>query len=222
MLVIKAKLPTKNLPIRRILSKLFQSFVYTHLDDKEHEGYKHTNGKDFKAMNFKIAYIGDEIIIKYVALDKENEKKIAQVVLQEGLKLGEIHIVSVEVSLENRHQKIEDNIKVGGFIVGAIKDGNANKKIYLEPKSHKFQEIIYNHTMQKYEALFGKAYEGELKIKVINQKPDARTFFYNKGVFKSWYGVYKIVADEDMLGMVLDTGIGAQAMQGVGFVERLV
>ena len=221
MLLIKAKLPTKNLPIRRILAKLFQSFVYTHLDDKEHEGYKHTNGKVFKAMNFKIVYISDEIIIKYVALDKENEKKIAEVVLRDGLKLGEIHISSIELSLENRHQKIKKSIKVGGFVCAAIKDGKSSKKIYLEPKSHKFQEIIYNHTMQKYEALFGKVYEGELKIEVINQKPDARTFFYNKGVMRAWYGVYKIVADEEMLGMVLDTGIGAQAMQGVGFVEML-
>ena len=206
MLIIKAKLPTKNFPIRRILSKLFQSFVYTQLDDKEHEGYKHENGKVFKSMNFKIVYIDDEIIIKYVALDKENEKKIAEAVLRDGLKLGEIHISSVELSLENRHQSLEDDIKVGGFVCGAIKDGKSSKKIYLEPKSHKFQEIIYNNTMQKYEALFGKSYDGKLKIEVINQKPDARTFFYNKGVMKAWYGVYKIIADEDMLGLVLDTG----------------
>lgn len=43
MLTIRAKLPAKNLPIRRILSKLFQSFVYNHLDPKEHTGYKHSN-----------------------------------------------------------------------------------------------------------------------------------------------------------------------------------
>lgn len=221
MLIIKAKLPTKNLPIRRILAKLFQSFVYTHLDDKEHDGYKHSNGKIFKAMNFKIVYINSEIIIKYVALDKENEKKIAQAVLRDGLKLGEIHISSVELSLENRHQKYQGTVKVGGFICGAIKDGKSSKKIYLEPKSHKFQEIIHNNTLQKYEALFSKAYGGELKIEVINQKPRERMFFYNKGAIKAWYGVYKIEADEDMLGMILDTGMGAKAMQGVGFVEVL-
>ena len=221
MLQIKAKIPTKNLPIRRILAKLFQSFVYTHLDAKEHTGYKHQNGKLFKSMNFKILYIKDEIIIKYAALEKENEKKIAEAVLKDGLKLGEIHISSVELSLEDRHKSIQKSIKVGGFVCGAIKDGKSRKKIYLEPKSHKFQEIIYNHTIQKYEALFGKTYEGELKIEVINQKPDARTFFYNKGVMRAWYGIYKIEADKEMLGMVLDTGIGAQAMQGVGFVEML-
>ena len=53
-----------------------------------------------------------------------------------------------------------------------IQDGTrGRKKIYLEPTSDKFQEILKNNTLQKYEALFGKPYNGELKIKLINQKP---------------------------------------------------
>jgi len=79
MLIIKTKLPTKNLPIR--ISKLFQSYIYTALDDKEHEGYKHSNGKVFKAMNFKIAYIENEIHAKFVALNPQNEKELAQYML---------------------------------------------------------------------------------------------------------------------------------------------
>ena len=141
-------------------------------------------------------------------------------ILKDGLKLGAIHIVSVEVSLENRHLDARE-IKVGGFVCGAIKDGKSSKKIYLEPQSSKFQEIIYNNTVQKYEALFGKSCKGALKIEVISQKPEHRVFFYNKGIIKSWYAVYMIVADEEMLGMILDTGMGAHAMQGVGFVEVL-
>jgi len=46
----------------------------------------------------------------------------------------------------------------------------SSKKIYLEPKSCKFQEIIYNNTLQKYEALFEKTYDGELEIEVILSK----------------------------------------------------
>ncbi len=222
MVKIKATLPTKNLPIKRVMAKLFQSFVYRKLDDSEHEGYTHSNGKVFKAMNFKMHYHDNVIEIDYAALDKENEKKIAMAVLLEGLKLGEVHIVDTEVSLENRHDTHMCSIKVGGFVCAAIKDGKSRKKIYLEPKSHKFQEIVYNNTVQKYEALFGKSYEGKLTINVIRQKLHPRIFFYQKGVIKSWYGEYEIEADSDMLGMVLDTGIGAHAMQGMGFVKFVV
>ncbi|MEA2046969.1 MAG: CRISPR-associated endoribonuclease Cas6 [Campylobacterota bacterium] len=221
MLIIKAKLPTANLPIRRVLVKLFQSFIYHTLDTKEHDGYKHANGKVFKAMNFKIVYIKDEIHIHYVSLEKENEKIIAQKILLEGLKLGEIHITQTELSLKNRHQEKESTIKVGGFVCANIKDGTSSQKIYLEPKSHKFQEIVHNNTLEKYEALFKKPYAGELKIKVINQKPKERIFHYSKGVMKAWYGVYAIEASSDMLGMILDTGMGANCMKGLGFLEVL-
>ncbi len=219
MLIIKTKLPTKNLPIKRVIAKLFQSYIYTALDNKEHDGYKHPNGKVFKAMNFKIAYIENEIHAKYVALDPQNEKQLAQYMLMNSLKLGEIHLTNTSVSIVERHSKIKSPMRVGGFVCANIKDGNSNKKIYLEPKSNKFQEIVYNNTVQKYEALFGKAYEGELKIELIEQKPRERIFHYSKGVMKAWFGIYEIEANEEMLRMILDTGMGANCMKGLGFLE---
>lgn len=220
MLAIKAVIPTANLPIKRVLPKLFQSFVYTVLDDKEHEGYKHPNGKVFKSMNYKIGYRGHDLSIFYTALNKDHEKVIAQKILFDGLRLGEIHIASTEVSLQHR-QTLDSVIKVGGFVAAAIKDGSSSKKIYLEPKTHKFQEIIRNHTLQKYEALFGKPYEGEFVFNTVGQKSKERVFYYEKGAIKAWYGVYEIKATEEMIEMILDTGLGAHAMQGLGFVEEM-
>jgi len=220
MLEVTAKLPTKKLLIRRVLPKLFQSFIYTSLDNKEHSGYKHPNGKIFKAMNFKIDNFEDEINIKYVALDKENEKRVAQKILLDGLKLGEIHIARTDITLSERSSQIGKSIKVGGFVSAAIKDGRfSKKKIYLEPRSDKFQEIIHNNTLEKYQVLFGKPYEGQLTINLINQKPKERLFHYSRGTIKAWYGAYEIVADRDMLEMILDTGMGANCMKGIGFLE---
>lgn len=219
MLIINTKLPTKNLPIRRVLAKLFQSYVYTVLDDKEHEGYKHPNGKVFKSMNFKIAYIENKIHIKYVALNPEDEKRIAQYTLLNQLKLGEIQLTQTDITVIERHSRIQSPMRVGGFVCANIKDGNSSKKIYLEPRSVKFQEIVHKNTLEKYEALFGKPYDGKLSIKLINQKPKERIFHYSKGVMKAWYGVYEIEAQEEMLRMILDTGMGANCMKGLGFLE---
>jgi len=222
MLEIKTKLPTKNLPIRRVLAKLFQSYIYTALDDKEHEGYKHPNGKVFKAMNFKIAYIENEIHAKFVALNPENEKRLAQYMLMNSLKLGEIHLTNTSVSIKERNSKITSPMRVGGFVCSNKKDDkNPKKKVYLEPKSERFQKNIIQNTLEKYEALFNKPYEGELKIKLIEQKPKEKVFHYNKGVILAWFAVYEIEANADMLEMILDTGMGAKCMQGVGFVEVL-
>ncbi len=219
MLIVKARLPVQNLPIRKVLAKLFQAFIYSKLDSKEHEGYKHPNGKVFKSMNFKINYFQNEITIKYSALDKANEQKIAMAIISDGLKLGEIHIADIEISLLDRKSALSNPLIVKGFVVGAIKDGDSNKKIYLEPKSNKFQEILKNHTLQKYEALFNKKYEGEFDMKLLHQSPKPRTFFYQKAPIKAWHGVYEIRGNNDILEMILDTGLGANAMQGLGFVE---
>ena len=219
MLTIKVTLPTKDLPIRKVLSKLFQSFIYKNLDDKEHQGYKHPNGKIFKAMNFKIAYINNQIIAKYVSLNPKYEKILAEYILYNELKLGEIYITRTELSISQRYQQKHTRIKVGGFISCAIKDGDSKRKIFIEPKTNKFQEILYNNTIQKYQALFQKEYEGKLIITLINQKPREKVFFYSKGAIKSWYGVYEIEANSDMLNMILNTGMGANCMKGLGFME---
>jgi len=223
MLDIKTKLPTKDLPIRRVITKLFQSYIYTALDDKEHEGYKHpTNGKVFKSMNFKIAYIDNEIHAKFVALNPDNERRLAEYMLYNGLKLGEIHLSNTTISIQERNSRIKSPMRVGGFVCSNKKDDkNPKKKIYLEPKSERFQKNIIQNTLEKYEALFKKPYEGELKIKLIEQKPKEKVFHYNKGVILAWFAVYEIEANADMLEMILDTGIGAKCMQGVGFLEMI-
>jgi len=222
MLTIKTKLPTKNLPIRRVIAKLFQSYIYTALDDKEHEGYKHPNGKVFKSMNFKIAYIEDEIHAKYVALDIENEKRVVEYILKNSLKLGEIHLTNTSVGITERNSKIKSPMRVGGFVSLNRKESPTSKrKIDLAPSEDDFLQKLYTNTIHKYEALFSKRYEGELKIKLIEQKPRERTFHYSKGAIKAWFAVYEIEANEDILRMILDTGMGANCMKGVGFVELM-
>jgi len=36
---------------------------------------------------------------------------------------------------------------------------------------------------------------------------------------KAWFGVYEIEGSDDILRMILDTGMGANCMKGLGFVE---
>ncbi len=221
MLIIKAMLPTTKLPVHRVLAELTQAYLYTHFPQKEHEGYAHANGKVFKSMNFRVFYNNRIVTILFSAVNKSYEQEIAMAVLREGLKLGEIHIAQTEVSLHEKYPESlqSGKIKVKGYVAAAIKDGNSNKKIYLEPKTHKFQEIVHKHTLEKYETLMCKSYESDLKITPVYQAPKPRHFFYKKARIRSWYGVYEIEANEEMLRLILDTGLGAHAMQGLGFVE---
>jgi len=221
MIEIAATLPTSKLPIRWVLAELTQAYLYTHMSSREHEGYAHANGKVFKSMNFKVFYKDRVVRILFSALNKSYEHKIAMAVLRDGLKLGEIHIAQTEVSLNEKYPENlqSGKIKVKGYVAAAIKDGTSKGKIYLEPKTHKFQEIIHKHTLEKYETLMRKPYQGDLNIIPLYQAPKPRTFYYKKARIRSWYGVYEIEANEEMLRLILDTGLGAHAMQGLGFVD---
>lgn len=218
MLVIEARLPTAKLPIKKIVAKLFQSYVYHHLDPKEHDGHRHPSGKLFKTTNFRIIYAQYTLRINFTAFDPQLEQKIALAILKEGLTLGEIKLVDTSVKLLNRHTE-DAAISVKGFVSAAIKDGSASKKIYLEPKTTKFNEIITNHTLQKYETLYQTTYHDNLTIKLLHQEKEGRIFYYNKCTIKAWHAIYHITASSKMINLLLDTGIGANSMQGLGFVE---
>ena len=101
MLIISAKTPTQNLPIKRSMSKLFQSFLYTHLPSKEHKGYTSKSGKTFKAMNFFISYKENSFDILFTALDEKYEQIIALEILKNSLKIGEVHISSTDLTTLN-------------------------------------------------------------------------------------------------------------------------
>jgi len=220
MLKITCKIPTKNLPIKRVLARLTQSFIYHQLDKKVHQGYQHSSGKIFKALNFRVQYDKFDLTINITSLDPQNERIIAKkILLDQALKLGEITLTDIAVQLVERNTT-QNRLKLKGFVAVDIRDGESLKrKIYIEPKTNKFQEIIKNSSMQKYETFFGEAYEGEFELKVISQKDKPKLFFYNKQPIKSWFGVYEIKATSKMLNMILSVGIGKDTMKNLGYLE---
>ncbi|SFP59029.1 CRISPR-associated endoribonuclease Cas6 [Hydrogenimonas thermophila] len=220
MLHITARTSTKNLLIQKSMSKLFQSFLYSHLPEKEHQGYESSTGKLFKSVNFRIFYFDDRFEIDFTALDKSYEQMIAIEILKNGLKLGEIYFAETTVGFVDR-QLGEDVTKmvVRGDVCAAIKNRVTGKKIFLEPGDSRHTEIITNHTLQKFEALLGKPYTKELLIEPLWQSLKPRTFWYEKTPYIAWFAKYKIQADSQMLNLLLDTGLGGDSMKNLGFLE---
>ncbi|RUM66257.1 MAG: CRISPR-associated protein Cas6, partial [Sulfurimonas sp.] len=84
MLIITARTATSKLKIRKVMSRLFQSFIYSVIGEKEHTGYQHSSGKVFKSTAFRIRYFDHEFTIEFTALNKEYEKQLAMAILQDG------------------------------------------------------------------------------------------------------------------------------------------
>lgn len=218
MLKIVSRTATDKLRIKRAMSRLFQAYVYSVISSKEHEGYKHSNGKLFKSTNFRIRYFENRFEIDFTALNKEYEKALAMAILKDGLKLGEVHFADTTVSIVDRHTEAQA-MTVRGFVCAAIKNNVTGKKIFLQPGEEKHNAIITNHSLQKHEALFGRVYEGELQIEVLEQQPEGRIFYYDKTPYKAWMATYRITAEPEMLNLLLDTGLGGDSMKNLGSLE---
>ncbi len=220
MLIISAKTPTQNLPIKRSMSKLFQSFLYTHLPSKEHKGYTSKTGKTFKAMNFFISYKENSFDILFTALDEKYEQIIALEILKNSLKIGEVHISSTIVEIVKRD--IESDVKeieAQGYICASIKNPLTKRKIFLEPGDNRHTKIITNHSLEKYGTLLGYSYDKDLEIVSQWQSCKSITFWYEKTPYTAWKARYKIKADSSMINLLLKTGLGGDSMKNMGFLE---
>jgi len=220
MLLVTARTATSKLKIRKVMARLFQSFIYSIIGEKEHAGYQHKSGKIFKSTAFRICYFNNEFTIEFTALNKEHEKQLAMAILRDGLKLGVIHFTDTTVSIINR-STTQSILHVKSYVCAAIKNQASNKKVYLQPGDEKHNAIITNHSLQKFETLFNKPYNKGLSIKVLWQAPRFKRFFYENGAVDVWLAKYEISAESEMLNLLLDTGLGAESMKGLGFLDEL-
>lgn len=221
MLHIEAKTATDNLKIRRSMARLFQSYIYTLLPSKEHDGYIHQeSGKRFKSTNFRIMYHDNIFTIFFTALNSEYEQLVAMDILKNGLKLGEVKISETKVSINSTElPKSIKELQVRGYVVASIKNRLTNRKIFLEPSDPRHKDIIEKNALQKYEAIFQKPYIGDLSIEALWQSPRESHFWYEKSRYIAWKAQYNIKASYDMINLLVKTGMGSDTMKNLGFLE---
>lgn len=219
MLLINSKIPTKKLPIVRSMSELIQGYIYNNVPDSEHEGYKHAgSGKIFKRMNFDFWLKDGDLRIRYTSFKPEFEEMMALAILKNGLKLGEVHLVDTNVSVE-QHRTENSQVEIRGAIACALK-GLLGKKVYLEPQDSRHLEMAKTNALQRYETMYKEEYDGDFDMQLQWQSNKPFHFFYKGATIKAWQGRWKIDAEPKLTNVILDTGIGSDCMKaGTGFME---
>lgn len=221
MLQIISRLPTSNLHIQKSISILIQGFLYANLPKHEHEGYKHKSGKVFKAMNFDFKIIENSLYIRFTSYKKQYEELIANAILKEGLKLGEIFLIDTQISLKE-HRICKNEAILKGYISCAIK-GILGHKVYLEAQDDRHLEMLKTNILQRYETLKNEEYKDEFELNLLWQEPNfIKNFYYgnNKSPFRATLAKWSIKANKDLINLILDTGVGSGCMNaGVGFLE---
>lgn len=223
MLIISSKLPTKNLLIYKSLAKLIQGFIYHQLPASEHEGYRHKSGKIFKKTNFDFFLKEDFLQVRFSSLIPKYEELMALNILKEGFILGKIHLIDTTVSFKN-HLIQKNEAKIKGYIACATK-GILGHKIYLEPQDDRFDNMLKNNILQRYECLFQKQYLDEFELKLLNQTINKPKYFYygnNNSPVVAHKASWHIKASPDLINLILSTGAGSGCMNfGVGFLEEI-
>lgn len=221
MLRIYSRIPTANLPVAKVLSRLIQSYIYCHVPPREHEGLKHASGKVFKRMNFDFSLRQGVLEIRFRAYERALEEQVALAVLKDGLKLGEIHLVDTSVAIEE-HRIESDKVQLKGCIACAVQ-GLLGHKIYLEPQDSRHLEMLKRNAQERFETLTCKAYEGVFEMALKWQQLDKPRHFYygnNKSPIKAWPARWEVEAAPELINVMLDTGVGSGCMNaGVGFLE---
>lgn len=94
-----------------------------------------------------------------------------------------------------------------------------NKKQFYTPWQEEFYALIKQNLLEKYELIYGKSYNGVLEVVPHLIKPSyKKKVLYNNLPILAWEGYYKVEADEDMINVVLNTGLGSYNSAGFGMV----
>ena len=224
MITINSRLASPNLKIDKSLARLIQGFIYRHLPDAEHEGYRHEpSGKIFKRTNFDFLLNGADLRVRFTSYEPEFEKIIALAVLKDGLNLGKIHILDTTVAV-GEHRTTQSKARLQGCVICSVQ-GLLGHKVYLEPQDSRHLEMMKTNALQRFETLTGRRYDGKFELNLLWQNlQNPFNFYYgnNRSPVQAWQAKWKIYAQPGLINLILDAGIGSGCMNcGAGFLETI-
>lgn len=224
MITINSRLASPNLKIGKSLARLIQGFIYRHLPDAEHEGYRHEpSGKIFKRTNFDFLLNGADLRVRFTSYEPEFEKIIALAVLKDGLNLGKIHILDTTVAV-SEHRTTQSKARLQGCVICSVQ-GLLGHKVYLEPQDSRHLEMMKTNALQRFETLTGRRYDGKFELNLLWQNlQNPFNFYYgnNRSPVQAWQAKWKIYAQPGLINLILDAGIGSGCMNcGAGFLETI-
>ncbi len=216
MLVSKFKV-SPTLKISKILAELFQGAIYDILPKERHDSIN-LNGKKFKESSFRVVFNSYDGVIdfRFTSLCDEDEKNLLIALQNNVFSIGDIKNELLEVKIINRDTDKNEIFCTGYVVFYTTKD---KKKSFLEPKTQTFKQNIKRNSLQKYQAIYKKEYEGEFNIRLLNQKLKPKFFYYKKAPTVSWFATYQIEANSDMLNLLLRSGLGSGTMKNTGFLD---
>jgi len=219
MLIMKFQINSFNLEVKKSLTKLVSSAIYSNLDKKRHEGINY-KGKLFKECGFSAYHnmSSKEIIIKFHSLHDVDITALIKACLGKTFKIGDIFYSDTSVEVIEDTIDYENEVIVGECTSLVYKTIDTKRK-FIFSDNPDFFEIIKRNILQKYVAINGNEYKGQLSIKVLKTISDKKCLYYGKYPYFGKKEIYMMKAEKEMLDLIVKSGFGSGNMKGFGLLS---
>lgn len=101
-----------------------------------------------------------------------------------------------------------------------VEDGK-KKTIYYTPWDWEFEDLIVENALRKYITYYGEEINDSISIfpVQVTERDKYVTKFKGQTIIAGWKGIYRLVASEQLLNFLYQTGIGDRNSQGFGMFE---
>ncbi len=219
---------------------ILQATIYNIIDSKLSD-FLHNEGfgdsRKFKMFTFSRLFGKFDIKTKpgYIVFDKEVNITIASPygkfcqsfangIIKNKIKMADNELEVVETNLtpiEVNEEEIvvETHSPIVTYSTLTKQDGS-KYTVYFEPKEKEFAKQIDENIKKKYEAFFGRKWEGDsLKIEPLS-KTKQHIINYKDFIIKGYSGIFKLSGPKELIKLGLEAGLGAKNSMGFGCVGR--
>lgn len=229
-MVVKFQFAKGNLNLPVNYNHILQAFIYKSLDD--YSSFLHDFGflkgkKRFKFFVFsrlfgqffrrsgRIEYHAP--ITFYIGTPYESiGKRLVDGIVSRGL-LGKLPISRVQI-IEPYLSENTILLKTLSPITAYVK-GDNGKRIYLSPEDERFYQLLKKNMEDKYHIVHGEPYVGDMQIQM--ESFEKRVVGFKSGWITAWDGIVRVRASQDMIKLMLESGLGSKNSQGFGMVLPL-
>lgn len=200
------------------------------------EGFrsKDKERKKLKLFNFSLMFEDKEMTSKGILLNENDTiklvisgyNKVLNAFLQGLIQNNKFNICNILFEVENvlNNEKVRFN-KINIYkTISPVVESVWDKKIeYLNPYQPEYYNAIKQNLKRKYELIYDKPYEGELKIMIEDMLKVKEKTISIKNAFIKGYGKYEILvqADKEMQKVAYYCGLGQNNSIGAGYLQYI-
>jgi CRISPR-associated endoribonuclease Cas6 len=158
-----------------------------------------------------------------------SDKKLVQelvfsLLIREDLRLGtnQVKVGSIEQIHNSVSEKMVIRFLTPITMYSTFLLHNKKKTYFYSPWEEEFNPLIQANALKKYEALHGKALEGDRRLcltPLLRDQIRPKTTKFKSTLIKGWTGDFLLEGNLDLIQLTYDVGLGAKNSNGHGLYE---